>query len=95
MIAQTIYEQLGGNRFVTMTGARNLVTTGSGLSFRLPKCLNGINCVKIELNALDLYDIKFIRIRGMNVKEVSGRDNIDVSNLKTEVEAATGLYLSL
>jgi len=52
-VANTILEQLGGRKFIAMTGARNFVGDFSGLSFRLPGaggyCKDSINCVKIEL----------------------------------------------
>ena len=34
-IAQTILTQLGGNRFLAMTGAKDLVNTGKGLQFAI------------------------------------------------------------
>lgn len=34
-IAQTILTQLGGNRFLAMTGAKQLVDLGNGLQFAI------------------------------------------------------------
>jgi len=61
-IATTILKQLGGNNFIAMTGAKNFLDIGNGLSFKIPKSKNGINYVKIILNPNDTYDIEFGRI---------------------------------
>ncbi len=66
-VAKTILSQLGGNKFTTMTGAKNLLSLSDGsggLSFKLPNkfAKNGINYVKIILNSNDLYDIEFGKI---------------------------------
>ena len=34
-IARTIYEQIGGNRFAVMTGAKDIVLLPNGLRFRI------------------------------------------------------------
>ena len=36
-IATTILQQLGGSRFIAMTGAKNLVAEENALIFRLPE----------------------------------------------------------
>ena len=52
-IAQTILAQLGGNRFLAMTGARLLCDLGDGLAFNLPRgAKNKANKVCIRLAAL-------------------------------------------
>jgi hypothetical protein len=69
-VAQTIQKQLGGGRFVTMTGAKNLAAhaaekgTRGALSFTLPSrfAKDGINYVKVTLTGRDTYDIEFIKI---------------------------------
>ena len=67
-IAQTILQQLGGSRFISMTGAKDfLAIPDPALSFRLPGrpgfVKDGINYVKITLRN-DLYDMEFSRIAG-------------------------------
>lgn len=69
-IAQTIQKQLGGGRFIVMTGAKNLAAHGpekgtrGALSFTLPSrfAKDGINYVKVTLTGRDTYDIEFIKI---------------------------------
>src|SRR5574337_1560381 len=68
--AEIILEQLGGRRFVKMTGASLLMDGGTYLSFRLPGknfCKQDINYVRIELTPMDVYNMVFCRIRGDKV----------------------------
>lgn len=67
--AQTILAQLGGNRFLAMTGAKLLCDLGDGLAFNLPRgAKNKANKVCIRL-AGDLYRVAFYSIRGTTVAE--------------------------
>ena len=94
-IARTILDQLGGGRFVAMTGAKTLAATGKGLQFRLPS--RKINLVSIDLNYLDLYDMKFQKINwktGVS-KIVSEHNGIYFDQLVPIFEKETGLYTSL
>lgn len=61
LIANEILNQLGGNRFIVMTGAKNLVYDDNSLRFRIGKNASRANMVRITLNGLDLYDMEFIR----------------------------------
>lgn len=62
-IAETILNQLGGNKFTLMTGARQFVGGDDHLMFSLPRgfASNKINKVVITLNASDTYDIGFFQ----------------------------------
>lgn len=99
-VAVTILDQLGGNRFKVMTGAKHLMAIESGLSFRFPAhfAKNGINHIEIRLNSSDTYDIRFVKVgRAPNYKvtiiaEISG---VYVDMLRKTIEVNTGLYLSL
>lgn len=53
-ISNTILEQLGGGRFVLMTGAKHLVSHSDALSFRLPSrfAKDGINYGNYILDSL-------------------------------------------
>lgn len=83
IIATEILNQLGGNKFRVMTGAKDMIATESGLQFKLPSrfAKQGINCVQIKLNGMDLYDIKFIKITNRKHAEYNIRvpHAIDVS----------------
>lgn len=94
-VAKEILAQLGGNRFIAMTGAKNLVDGGKFLAFKLPRAKDSINYVKISLTSMDLYDIEFGRIRANNykvVKKLGGVYNDQLQNIFTKV---TGLHTRL
>jgi hypothetical protein len=93
-VAKTILQQLGGaGRLKAMTGAKNFTADGQSISFQIPRA-NGVRAVKITLNAMDTYDLKFYG--GNNewkvIKELSG---IYDDGLKDAIESTTGLRLSL
>lgn len=60
-VATTILNQLGGNRFITMTGAKDFFTNGNDLCFSIPKNMSKANRVKIVLDADDTYRVQFIK----------------------------------
>jgi hypothetical protein len=90
-VALTILQQLGGNKFIAMTGAKNFISLPNGLAFQLPKAKNGINKVKITLNGLDLYDVEYGKMRKLEYKIVATDDNIYDDMLQECFTAQTGL----
>ena len=60
-IANEIYRQLGGDRFTVMTGAKEFVAMENGLRFKIGRNASKANRVEITLNALDTYDVRFIK----------------------------------
>lgn len=95
MIAQTILQQLGGNRFITMTGAKSFVNGHSYLQFRIPRNASKGNVVVIALNKNDLYDVSFKRIRNYQVETMLERNDVSVEQLREMFENVTGLKTSL
>src|ERR1700686_4088722 len=83
-VAETILVQLGGNRFMAMTGARNFLADGNALRFRLPSnfAQHGINAVTIRLNGRDLYDVTFSRVRGIGVDIVTELRDVYCDSLR-------------
>jgi len=75
-IANEILRQLGGaGRLKAMINGKDYVGLPAGLQFGFMRAKNGINKVRIELNANDLYDVQFYKIRGADFKimaEVKG-----------------------
>ncbi len=92
-IAETILEQLGGRRFIAMSGARHLADYGNALSFKLPGrlALGSINFVKIRLNGMDLYDLEFGEIRGTSYRVLEELSDIDCESLQPVFTGVTGL----
>lgn len=65
-IAHTILEQLGGNRFVAMTGAKNLVAGSNMLQFDIGRgATNKANKVRVTLQTSDTYRVEFFYLRGV------------------------------
>ncbi len=59
--ANIILRQLGGNKFIAMTGARNFVALKDGIKFHIGRNNSKANVVEITLNGKDLYDMQFVR----------------------------------
>ena len=69
-VAKIILQQLGGNKFIAMTGAKNLGASGKSLSMKIGRNSKSISHVVITLKSSDLYDMEFIRMRGASRKVV-------------------------
>ncbi|HWI02383.1 MAG TPA: hypothetical protein VNT52_00895 [Acidimicrobiales bacterium] len=90
-VAQTILEQLGGNRFIAMTGARQIVAGPDFLQFGIGRgAREGINRVRVTLNCNDFYDVAFYKIRGVDVREVALVENVDGLGLRHVFTEQTG-----
>ena len=95
-VAITILNQLGGNKFRVMTGAKNFMDHGNALSMRIGRNSSNSNYLKITLNDSDLYDVRFSKVTKMG-EEKSVREFNDVYNdMLVEIfESHTGMYTSL
>ena len=91
VVADEILRQLGGGRFVAMTGSRNFIGSDNSLSFKVGRNAHRIGYVSITLNAMDTYDMAFPGARG-KVTEIGGVYNDQLQAVFTK---ATGLYTSL
>jgi hypothetical protein len=69
--AAEILKQIGGNRFIAMTGAKGFAFSDKYMSFKIGRNSKGINFVRIGHNAKDLYDMEFgfVSVRGIKVKK--------------------------
>lgn len=99
-VAETILDQLGGNRFRAMTGARDFVGSERNLTFGLPRYPGlKINKVRVTLDESDTYTVEFMRLarRGgvptiTTLEAVSG---VYADSLREVFERQTGLATSL
>jgi len=86
MVANTILEQLGGNKFIACTGSKNFISDGNSLRMMLVKNKSTANYLTITLNGLDSYDMEFCRIiePKFNLKtgEMRKFENIKITSLK-------------
>lgn len=96
-VAKIILNQLGGRRFVAMTGAKNFGDVGNGLAFQIPASLTKqrINAVKIVLDPSDTYTVKFMRMTSRELKTISEHTMIYCDQLEDLFEQQTGLYTHL
>ena len=95
-VAKTILSQLGGNKFAVMTGAKNFIDTGDGLSMRIGRNKTNSNYLKITLNMMDLYDVRFSRVSLTNgEKSVTEYNDVFCDSLVDVFEKHTGMYTSL
>lgn len=101
-IAQTILDQLGGNKFLVMTGAKNLQAVESGFSFTLPSkfATNKANFVKIELTVMDDYVVSFYHNKcrsrfSVECELISRHDGIYCDTLQSLFTRETGLHTHL
>lgn len=95
-VAKIILQQMGGNKFTTMVGAKNLGATENSLSFKIA-CKNpkGITHCQITLNRSDLYDMKFFKIRGAKVETVANLEDIYNDSMQEVFSEVTGLATHL
>ena len=95
-VAKTILEQLGGNKFRMMTGAKHFGARDNSLSMRIGRNSSNSNYLKITLNSMDLYDMKFCKLtRKFEEKSVTEYNNIYNDMLTDQFTAHTGMYTSL
>ena len=95
-IAKTILSQLGGNRFVAMTGAKSFGYDSKGssvsLQFRIGRNAKQVNIVKINyIRGKDLYEMEFYKGAKL-LKKVS---NVYADQLRKIFTKHTGMYTSL
>ena len=97
MVAETILHQLGGSgKLKAMIGAKQFTAGANNLTFRFTApSLNKANCIRITLNAMDTYDVEFIRVRKFDLATIHTESGIYAEDLRRIIEQVTGLYLSL
>jgi len=98
-VAKTILEQLGGNRFIVMTGCKNFVGSETALTFRIPRAKDGINACEIKLEPSDTYTVRFYRVgdrrTGYKHTDKSVHEDIYNDSLVELFERVTGLFTHL
>jgi hypothetical protein len=84
-------KQLGGNKFIAMTGAKNFTIGKEGLAFKIGRNAKAVNYVVIQLNGKDLYDMKFQK--GTRVLKTA--NDVYGDQLQKMFTKYTGMYTSL
>lgn len=96
-VAKTILQQLGGQQFIAMTGAKHFLAGPQALSFQLPAnfARSRINHVRITLDSDDTYSVSFGRARGAHYTVVSHHQTVYADGLQRVFRDQTGLDTSL
>ena len=91
--AEQILNQLGGRKFIAMTGAvcfsdgNTLITKFKGSRIA--------NIMYITVNELDLYNVKIGKFKGLDLKTIKEESNVYANDLRSIFESTTGLATNL
>jgi hypothetical protein len=93
-IAEEIVRQLGGRRFIMMTGAYDFLTLDSGVRFKLLGGFTkqGISLIEVILEPSDTYRVRFEATEGRIVSEHESIYNDQLRELFTS-ETGLDVYL--
>ncbi len=95
-IAQTIIDQLGGNKFVAMTGAHQFTHMPSGVTFRIGANAKKVTHLRITLTGDDDYTMEFQSIRGLKpIKMIDHAFEIMADTLASTFARKTGMAVAL
>jgi len=93
--AQIILEQLGGNKFIAMTGCKNFLHDDHGytLIMDLPPNKSNARKLRIHLNGNDCYDMLFFYLSGkaLTITRVAEYPDVFDDMLKGIFTHVTGL----
>ncbi len=96
-VAKEILNQLGGNKFLAMTGAHSLWYDKNTLGMKLRNTTNKAKGLTIELKSDDTYTMKFYsqNAKTFEVKVVGQFEGVYCDMLQEIFTNETGLYTSL
>ena len=95
-VAREILNQLGGNKFRVMTGAKNFMGFSEGLVMKIGRNSSNSNYLKITLNSMDLYDMEFAKVSRMGEKKsITEYNNVYNDSMVEVFEKHTGMYTKL
>lgn len=106
-MANTIINQLGGNKFIAMTGAKQFLAIENGVRMTIGKNTSQANRLEIILNGDDTYSMRFykytapkINSRTLSftdekVKEIENINGVYCDMLQEAFTRVTGMYTSL
>ena len=90
-----IIAQLGGGRFIAMTGAKDFFIGPKGMVFKIGRNSKSVNYVRINLNSMDTYDIEFIFTRAGKDKIKSTAKGVYADQLRDTFEQHTNLSVRM
>lgn len=93
--AEIIRDQIG-SRALYLLGAKDLVSTGNGLRFRIGRNARHVTHLEVTLDiSSDTYTVTCWKCRGLKSTRLSEIDGIYCDRLHAVIEAGTGLVTSL
>lgn len=94
--SNVILQQLGGSRFMVMTGAKPLTGDAKTLHLKLGRNAKNVTHVVITLEGNDTYTMKFLKIRGAHEPKVAAEiKDVYADQLASVFTQHTGLHTSL
>ena len=92
-----LLQQLGGNRFIAMTGAKNLAIDKpkNELHMKIGRNAKGVSHVRIRLSSMDLYDMEFLQVRAGRIKIKSKEKGVYADQLGKMFKKNTGMNVRL
>jgi hypothetical protein len=94
-VAETILKQLGGQKFIVMTGSKNFIAGDYSLSFKLSRNGSKANYCRITLNGKDLYDMEFFKSFKGDLKLIEKKEDLYNDMLQSSFTEVTQLYTRL
>lgn len=106
-VAETILNQLGGGKFIVMTGSKKFMSEENKLHMNLSKNMSKANRLTITLDPNDTYTMRFFKLTGgtlnkktfeyseikeKDIEVISGVYNDQLQNIFTSI---TGMYTRL
>lgn len=94
-VANTILQQLGGRKFIVMTGASNLSGSADCLSFKIGRNSGSVSHIRVTLLPFDTYKMEFLRVRALKVNVVKTFEDIYCDQLQELFTEVTGMHTRL
>lgn len=94
-VANTILQQLGGNKFQVMTGSKNFKADQTSLTMDLTRNKLGAKWLTVTLEGDDTYTMKFQSFRKFEVKLKAEIKGVYCDMLQAIFTEQTGIYTSL
>lgn len=91
-VAETILQQLGGNRFLAMTGCNHLVGYNNAIRMVIPRNASKANRLHITLEADDTYTMRFFYYRP---GRLNTRTGVFIEAKTFEVKLIKGVYCDM
>ena len=98
-VAKIILQQIGGSRFLTMTGPRDYINLGNGLRMSLSRNKTSANRLEIIYDeGADLYNLRFYRQSfskktfEVKTKDIKTYEGVYFDMLEEIFTDVTGLY---